>query len=125
MVGSKFFIFGGQRDDGGFMNDLVWFDLQKREFAECLASYIARMNTLLTSAYTSQSWVSTMEFCRLRSKRRGTSPTNRPHYRHPRRLDLRVGISSWQGSHIIDLEFHMSQLRRHRRSISLQRHLVL
>jgi hypothetical protein len=33
MVGSKFFIFGGQKDDGGFMNDLVWFDLQKREFA--------------------------------------------------------------------------------------------
>jgi len=30
MVGSKFFIFGGQRDDGSFMNDLVWFDLQKR-----------------------------------------------------------------------------------------------
>ncbi|KAL8290164.1 hypothetical protein RQP46_003103 [Phenoliferia psychrophenolica] len=29
MVGSKFFVFGGQRDDGGFMNDLVWFDLQK------------------------------------------------------------------------------------------------
>ncbi|ORY38743.1 galactose oxidase [Leucosporidium creatinivorum] len=29
MVGSKFFIFGGQKDDGGFMNDLVWFDLQK------------------------------------------------------------------------------------------------
>lgn len=33
MVGSKFFIFGGQKDDGGFMNDLVWFDLQKREFS--------------------------------------------------------------------------------------------
>lgn len=31
MVGSKFFIFGGQKDDGGFMNDLVWFDLQKRK----------------------------------------------------------------------------------------------
>ncbi|SCZ97771.1 BZ3500_MvSof-1268-A1-R1_Chr7-3g09572 [Microbotryum saponariae] len=29
MVGSKFYIFGGQKDDGGFMNDLVWFDLQK------------------------------------------------------------------------------------------------
>lgn len=32
MVGSKFFVFGGQKDDGGFMNDLVWFDLQKRRF---------------------------------------------------------------------------------------------
>lgn len=31
MVGSKFFVFGGQKDDGGFMNDLAWFDLQKRE----------------------------------------------------------------------------------------------
>lgn len=30
MVGSRFFIFGGQKDDGGFMNDLVSFDLQKR-----------------------------------------------------------------------------------------------
>lgn len=29
MVGSKFFVFGGQNDDGSFMNDLVWFDLQK------------------------------------------------------------------------------------------------
>ncbi|KAK4046292.1 hypothetical protein OIV83_006166 [Microbotryomycetes sp. JL201] len=29
MVGSRFFLFGGQKDDGGFMNDLVWFDLQK------------------------------------------------------------------------------------------------
>ncbi|KAK4704660.1 hypothetical protein P7C70_g1551, partial [Phenoliferia sp. Uapishka_3] len=29
MVGSRFFVFGGQKDDGGFMNDLVWFDLQK------------------------------------------------------------------------------------------------
>ncbi|KAK4057765.1 hypothetical protein OIO90_000984 [Microbotryomycetes sp. JL221] len=29
MVGSRFFIFGGQKDDGGFLNDLVWFDLQK------------------------------------------------------------------------------------------------
>ncbi|KAM0789070.1 hypothetical protein ACM66B_003133 [Microbotryomycetes sp. NB124-2] len=29
MVGSRFFVFGGQKDDGGFLNDLVWFDLQK------------------------------------------------------------------------------------------------
>jgi hypothetical protein len=42
MVGSKFFVFGGQTDEpvnsqnpsavvGGFKNDLCWFDLQKRE----------------------------------------------------------------------------------------------
>jgi len=30
MVGSRFFVFGGQTDDGGFRNDLCWFDLQKR-----------------------------------------------------------------------------------------------
>ncbi|KAH8930018.1 hypothetical protein BT69DRAFT_1047600 [Atractiella rhizophila] len=29
MVGSRFFVFGGQKDDGGFLNDLSWFDLQK------------------------------------------------------------------------------------------------
>ncbi|GAA5994562.1 uncharacterized protein JCM10292_002138 [Rhodotorula paludigena] len=29
MVGSRFFVFGGQTDDGGFKNDLCWFDLQK------------------------------------------------------------------------------------------------
>ncbi|GAA6036042.1 hypothetical protein JCM8097_006582 [Rhodosporidiobolus ruineniae] len=29
MVGSRFFVFGGQTDDGGFKNDLAWFDLQK------------------------------------------------------------------------------------------------
>ncbi|GAA6017300.1 hypothetical protein JCM10207_003686 [Rhodosporidiobolus poonsookiae] len=29
MVGSRFFVFGGQTDDGGFRNDLAWFDLQK------------------------------------------------------------------------------------------------
>jgi hypothetical protein len=32
MVGSKFYIFGGQRDDGAFLNDLVWFDLQKCQY---------------------------------------------------------------------------------------------
>jgi hypothetical protein len=30
-VGSRFFVFGGQTDDGGFKNDLCFFDLQKRE----------------------------------------------------------------------------------------------
>lgn len=30
MVGSRFFVFGGQKDDGGFMNDLAFFDLSKR-----------------------------------------------------------------------------------------------
>ncbi|BGP15347.1 hypothetical protein JCM10213_003428 [Rhodosporidiobolus nylandii] len=29
MVGSRFFVVGGQTDDGGFRNDLWWFDLQK------------------------------------------------------------------------------------------------
>ncbi|GAA5906771.1 hypothetical protein JCM6882_003297 [Rhodosporidiobolus microsporus] len=29
MVGSRFYVFGGQTDDGGFRNDLGWFDLQK------------------------------------------------------------------------------------------------
>ncbi|GAA5871363.1 hypothetical protein JCM8547_002646 [Rhodosporidiobolus lusitaniae] len=29
MVGSRFYVFGGQTDDGGFKNDLGWFDLQK------------------------------------------------------------------------------------------------
>ena len=33
MVGSRFFVFGGQTDDGGFKNDLCFFDLQKREHA--------------------------------------------------------------------------------------------
>jgi hypothetical protein len=33
MVGSRFFIFGGQKDDGGFLNDLWSFDLQKRAYS--------------------------------------------------------------------------------------------
>jgi len=47
MVGSKFFVFGGQTDEpvnsqnpsavvGGFKNDLCWFDLQKRELVSLL-----------------------------------------------------------------------------------------
>ncbi|SCV70632.1 BQ2448_3394 [Microbotryum intermedium] len=40
MVGSKFYIFGGQKDDGGFMNDLVWFDLQKLKAGSPKWTYI-------------------------------------------------------------------------------------
>lgn len=36
MVGSRFFVFGGQTDDGGFKNDLCYFDLQKRESCRVL-----------------------------------------------------------------------------------------
>ncbi|KPV72220.1 uncharacterized protein RHOBADRAFT_56037 [Rhodotorula graminis WP1] len=34
MVGSRFFVFGGQTDDGGFRNDLCWFDLQKLKMGQ-------------------------------------------------------------------------------------------
>ena len=32
MVGSKFYVFGGQSDDGSFLNDMWSFDLQKCKF---------------------------------------------------------------------------------------------
>ncbi|KAG0662430.1 Negative regulator of mitotic exit [Rhodotorula mucilaginosa] len=34
MVGSRFFVFGGQTDDGGFKNDLCFFDLQKLKLGQ-------------------------------------------------------------------------------------------
>ncbi|GAA5986303.1 hypothetical protein JCM10908_003696 [Rhodotorula pacifica] len=34
MVGSRFFVFGGQTDDGGFKNDLCFFDLQKLKMGQ-------------------------------------------------------------------------------------------
>ncbi|GAA5868773.1 hypothetical protein JCM3774_003887 [Rhodotorula dairenensis] len=34
MVGSRFFVFGGQTDDGGFKNDLCFFDLQKLKIGQ-------------------------------------------------------------------------------------------
>ncbi|BGP07397.1 Tip elongation aberrant protein 1 [Rhodotorula toruloides] len=40
MVGSRFFVFGGQTDDGGFKNDLCWFDLQKLKQGQPSWSFI-------------------------------------------------------------------------------------
>ncbi|GAA5827160.1 hypothetical protein JCM3770_000340, partial [Rhodotorula araucariae] len=40
MVGSRFFVFGGQTDDGGFRNDLCWFDLQKLKMGQPSWSFI-------------------------------------------------------------------------------------
>ncbi|GAA5847726.1 hypothetical protein JCM9279_005001 [Rhodotorula babjevae] len=40
MVGSRFFVFGGQTDDGGFRNDLCWFDLQKLKMGQPSWSFV-------------------------------------------------------------------------------------
>ncbi|GAA5841877.1 hypothetical protein JCM11251_005408 [Rhodosporidiobolus azoricus] len=40
MVGSRFFVFGGQTDDGGFRNDLGWFDLQKLKAGQPRWSFV-------------------------------------------------------------------------------------
>lgn len=51
MVGSRFFVFGGQTDDGGFKNDLCWFDLQKRESSP-FAAVVAPSRAVLTARCT-------------------------------------------------------------------------
>lgn len=48
MVGSRFFVFGGQTDDGGFRNDLCWFDLQKRAWPLSVSVVLTRSTRLVS-----------------------------------------------------------------------------
>ena len=43
MVGSRFYVFGGQTDDGSFLNDLWSFDLQKCKFIIHMSIYSSLM----------------------------------------------------------------------------------
>lgn len=123
MVGSKFFIFGGQKDDGGFMNDLCWFDLQKRESALGACSFGADSLTLLFDspssfapstltrtlvAAHSQGGRTEVDLRRLPQVGCRPSQEDWAHHRHIRRLHLRVSGRRVTRSRVRELIFRPS-----------------
>ena len=56
MVGSKFYIFGGQSDDGSFLNDMWSFDLQKRKPGDSSLEHYSCNRSLLTVKAGNAHW---------------------------------------------------------------------
>lgn len=95
MVGSRFFVFGGQTDDGGFKNDLCYFDLQKREcppasLSRPVPSGLTEDGRVRQSSKASprgrSSTRSRVSWCRLRGRAIPASPTAIPSTCEPLRL---------------------------------------
>lgn len=92
MVGSRFYIFGGQHADSRFLGDLWNFDLQKRTAARLFRRY-----SVLMIVY-SQGGHGVVDTGRVRCGRCRSAEADGAHLRHLWRLALHVrDLFRWNG----------------------------